>query len=471
MVNRLRLAKNLLADKGVIFISIDDNEQAYLRILCNQIFGEDNFINCIVLKTKASAGASGGGEDKGLKKNKEYLLMYSKSSNDLDIQKQYIEVKLTDYIKERRDKEIGFYYTRILFNDGKENLLGEKDEMKIYEHKNFTFLTINEVMKKDKLSEEDVYLKYFDKIFMVTNAQTSLPEKVIQFANGGKQKLLSYVYKPTSGKSKGNEIRKYIWNNTLVVWLKDSAIKKNNTIFKKVELGDLWSDISWGRLDLEGDVVFKNGKKPISLIKRLIDMKQNDAIVLDYFAGSGTTGHAVLDANKEDGGTRQFILCTYNENKIAEDVTYPRIKKVINGYGETAGIPANLRYFQTDFVAKGKNNDQTRTYLVASAVDMINVREATYEKIEVKKEYVLTQSATTFTAIIFDSFKLADIWKEIEKKNTGKLPVKLYIFSFSDDTSAFTDMIPKSTKLDWESKSIPEGILQVYQRLFKKKDK
>jgi hypothetical protein len=108
---------------------------------------------------------------------------------------------------------------------------------------------------------------------------------------------------------------------------------------------------------------------------------------------------------------------------------------------------------------------------VASAVDMINVREATYEKIEVKKEYVLTQSATTFTAIIFDSFKLADIWKEIEKKNTGKLPVKLYIFSFSDDTSAFTDMIPKSTKLDWESKSIPEGILQVYQRLFKKKDK
>jgi adenine-specific DNA-methyltransferase len=213
--------------------------------------------------------------------------------------------------------------------------------------------------------------------------------------------------------------------------------------------------------------------KPLDLITYLLQLHPNEsAVILDFFAGSGTTGHAVLKLNAQDGGNRQFILCSTNNEKepIVDKVLYPRIKKVVNGYGDNTPIPANLRYFQTDFVEKGKNNDQTRADLVASAVDMINVREGTFETVEVKKGYVLSQSATTFTAIIFDSFKMVDIWKKIEKKNTGKLPVKLYIFSFSDDTSAFTDMIPKTTKLDWESKSIPEGILQVYQRLFKKKE-
>lgn len=81
-------------------------------------------------------------------------------------------------------------------------------------------------------------------------------------------------------------------------------------------------------------------------------VNKDDATILDFFAGSGTTGHAVLKLNAEDGGHRKFILCTNNENNICEEVTYERIKRVINGYGDTEGILANLKYFKTDFVDK-----------------------------------------------------------------------------------------------------------------------
>ena len=95
--------------------------------------------------------------------------------------------------------------------------------------------------------------------------------------------------------------------------------------------------------------------KPVSLIKHCLQMIPNkEAIVLDFFAGSGTTGHAVLELNKEDGGSRQFILCTNNENNICEEVTYQRLNKVISGYTTPKeklvdGIPANLKYYKVEY--------------------------------------------------------------------------------------------------------------------------
>lgn len=307
MYPRLKISKDLLSDDGLIFISIDDNEVENLKKICDEIFGSDNFINIIALKTKASAGASGGGEDKRLKKNAEFVLIYAKNKN-LMLMEQPVEfVSIADFIKEHKENNIGFYYTRILEDFGQKTLICELGDMKIYQHSDFKFSTVSEKMKEG-LTLNQVYDKYFDKIFMVTNAQTSLLTKVNK-VTPSEQMLISYEYIPKTGKDKNKTISKYVWNKTLVVWFADSAIKNKNGVFKAEQIGTLWDDISWGRLDLQGDVPFKNGKKPLKLLERLISMAtDDDSIILDYFSGSATTAHAVMESNLMDGGNRKFIM-------------------------------------------------------------------------------------------------------------------------------------------------------------------
>lgn len=351
MKQRLVIAKNLLSDNASIFISIDDNEQAALKLLCDEIFGINNFINQIVLKTKASAGASGGGEDKRLKKNTEYMLWYVRNKIELFFEKPKNKIKLSDYIKEHKENRVGFYYTRIITNYGKKEFvgnikLGNGDDIKIYKHNGFEFSSVSKLSNELNCSEDEIYKKYYNDIFMVTNAQTSILPKVNKFI-GEKNCLVSYEYIPTTGKSKGQLETKLVWNETLVVWLKDSTILVDGEIYKTEILGTLWENISWGRLDLEGYVSFKNGKKPLSLLNQIMEftIKKNSTI-LDFFAGSGTTGHAVMKLNAEDGGNRKFILCTNNENNICRDVTYERIKRVI----KKENYKSSLKYMKVDFV-------------------------------------------------------------------------------------------------------------------------
>ena len=198
---RLKLAKDLLSDEGVIFISIDENEQENLKKICDEVYGTDNFINLICLKTKASAGASGGGEDKKLKKNTEYVYIYCKNYRCCKIEHPRKYIKISEYIKEHKANKVGFYYTRILESFGEKKLVKDTGKMKIYMHSNFKFSTITEKMKEDNLSIDAVYSKYYDKIFMVTNAQTSILSKVNAIINDA-QKLVSYEYVPESGKDK-----------------------------------------------------------------------------------------------------------------------------------------------------------------------------------------------------------------------------------------------------------------------------
>ena len=305
---RLVLARNLLREDGVIFISIDDNEVTNLTKICDEVFGADNYINTIALKTKASAGASGGGEDKRLKKNAEFILIYAKNKSGIDMQQPIEKIRISDFIEEHKKNNIGFYYTRILDDIGEKTLIKEIGEMKIFEHKNYKFSTISEKIATENLSLDQAYSKYFDKIFMVTNAQTSILTKVNDFTPNA-QMLISYEYIPKTGKDKNKLTTKFIWNKTLVVWFADSAEKINNSVFKYENMGTLWDDISWGRLDLQGDVPFKNGKKPLKLLERLLQMQtDNDSIILDFFSGSATTAHAVMQLNAEDGGKRKFIM-------------------------------------------------------------------------------------------------------------------------------------------------------------------
>jgi adenine-specific DNA-methyltransferase len=184
------------------------------------------------------------------------------------------------------------------------------------------------------------------------------------------------------------------------------------------------------------------------------------ATILDFFAGSGTTGHAVMALNKEDGGNRQFILCTNNENNIAEEVTYPRIKNVINGYADVEGIPANIRYFKTAFVPKSDVSDDTRKALITKSTEMLCVKESTFKKSFDNKKFKIYRNAERAAAILFDLDALYEFKERIE--NVG-LPTNIYVFSLTSDNFAedFTDLGVKH-----RIRPIPEGILEVYRKIF-----
>ena len=308
MYTRLTLARELLTEDGLVFISIDDNEIAHLKDICDEIFGEENFINFITVKSKASSGASGGGEDRRLKKNTEYIYMYARMKSRMKFLRPEKRIPLAEYRKEHRANGTGFYYTRILDDPGEKELLEDANGIRIYKRKGFRFSTVGAKMAREHLTEDEVYCKYFDRIFMVTNAQTSILQKVNRITPR-KRMLVSCEYIPKTGKKKGEKVEKFVWNKTLIVWLADSAEMEDGAVYKKEKLGTLWDDISWGRLDLQGGVPFKNGKKPLKLLERILTMAADpDSTVLDFFSGSATTAHAVMKQNADDGGRRKFIL-------------------------------------------------------------------------------------------------------------------------------------------------------------------
>ena len=340
--SRMKLLNKLLSDDGLIFIQIDDNEQAYLKVLCDEVFGRENYLNTITVKTKAVAGASGGGEDKRLKKNCEYLLIYVKNYEHVKYQIPIEKVKLIDYIQDHKDNNVGFYYTRVITNYGKKQLLGtvelgNGEEMKVFKHIDFEFSSISKITKEQNLNEEEAYSKYFDSVFMVTNAQTSILGRVNDFVKQ-KNQLISYEYVPTTGRKKGQVETKYVWNETLVVWLRDSALLENGIPYKTQKMGTLWTNISWGRLDLEGGISFKNGKKPESLLKQIIDMSTVPGdIVLDSFLGSGTTIAAAHKMNRRwigiELGSHVYSHCKKRIDGVIDGVDNSGITKELNWSG------------------------------------------------------------------------------------------------------------------------------------------
>lgn len=317
MYPRLKLARNLLRDDGVIFISIDDNEQANLKRLCDEVFGEENYVNTISVNSKVSAGASGGGEDKKLKKNIEYLHVYVKNNEYLiPVNPIYKESLLFEYIAQMKKDGKSFKYTNVLYK--KESLKffksihdGAGDDIDIYEVCDFEIKTVKQVSLLENISEEAVFIKYYDQIMTTTNAQTSIRDRVWE-ATGDDNKLFSATYKPKSGKNKGNltELLFYGKQKVLVIWLKDTSVIKNNNIYKREKIGTYWDGFSWINVSKEGDMKFDNGKKPISMIQRMIALYSSslDAVILDFFSGSASTAHAVMQLNADDGGTRKFIM-------------------------------------------------------------------------------------------------------------------------------------------------------------------
>ena len=167
---RLIILRNLLAPEGTIWIQIDDEEQAYLKVICDEVFGRNNFINMVSVNMKNIAGASGGGEDKRLKKNCEFVLIYAKEYDSLPIFESAFEyTEMYEYIVQYRASGKNWHYTSVLINEGiKEHVCSTKDgdgnEIKIYRRIGAVVRSVRQVMADERLSEKEVYYKYGDRI-------------------------------------------------------------------------------------------------------------------------------------------------------------------------------------------------------------------------------------------------------------------------------------------------------------------
>ena len=419
MNKRLLLAKNLLKNDGVIFISIDNNEFAQLKLLCDEIFGENNFVGCIIWRRRQSQANLAQ-----FSNIHDYILIYSKNNKLINL--KGFELDFTRYKNKDNDTR-GVWDSRPL-------VASEKSSNKKYE---YTFSNGVTLSRKWRYSFNT--LKKFEtknKIYF-TNPKNGkgIPRLKIFI----KDKLNSNKYKTPNS----------LWVDPLFYGNNQVATKEIEKIF-----------------NLKNIFITP---KPTLLIKRILEISTTkNSLILDFFAGSGTTGHAILDLNKEDGGNKKFILCTNNENNICTDVCYPRIKKVIKGYKnqkglQVKGLGGNLRYFKTELLDVdhiSHVSDEQKIKLTYKAGEMIALRENTFEEVEINEWWQIFKNGTKYTAIYFkeDKSKLNKLIKKLEQ---FKKKVTLYIFSWGKNEykNEFTEY--KNIKVN----DIPEPIIDVYKEI------
>lgn len=331
MDKRLKLSRELLTDDGVIFVSIDDKEQAQLKLLLDRIYGEDCFLGTII-QNKANAQ----NDAKSIQRNHEYIHVYTKKSVELHAKKLVHKVVEQD--------EHGWYYKPATITTG-----GARGSLNLSYTMGYTFYYNEDT--KDVIVSDD-YDKELAKISnnpdeIYTDNQELLDKGYIPIrppnSNG---KLKSWTWGIDSAKERLNELdfcksstgryhvykKKYVPSDKVVkkgykYYYEDTVPRNSKSIldFPTVQ----------GTLDLVDifkDKVFNNPKS-IDMLEYLIDLHPNkNATVLDFFAGSGSTGHAVLSLNKKDGGNRQFILCTNNEISLDKEKTYLEVNNYIPKY-------------------------------------------------------------------------------------------------------------------------------------------
>jgi len=333
MSSRLKLLRTLLSKDGAIYIQIDDEEFAHLKVLCDEVFGRENFINCITVKTKSSAGASGGGEDKKLKKNTEFILLYARDRYNFITKTIFVEENLMDVIAEKKDDGKQFEYRQVLVNEGKKVEYktikdGSGEVIKIFKHENYVVQSVSQLVKTEGVGEGEIYFRHFEKIFRGQPAQSSIRTRVNE-ATGNDKSLFSIEYQPRSGKRKGQIATNHYLNCDLINWLSDTSRKTSNKIVKLEKLGTLWTDLSWNGLSAQGGVKFSNGKKPELLLQRIFELSTEVGdFVLDSFLGSGTTAAV---AHKMG---RKWIGIELGEH--AGTHCLPRLMDVVDG--EQSGI-------------------------------------------------------------------------------------------------------------------------------------
>lgn len=335
MKYRLQILNNLLQSDGVIFIQIDDEEQAYLKVLCDEVFGRKNFINMVSVNMKNIAGASGGGEDKRLKKNCEFILIYAKEYDVFKAFKPIYKLSpLSELVKEYKETGKSWKYNSVLIDKGEKEYIsstvdGDGNEIKIYKRIGLKSLSIKQFAKENNIDENDVWNLHYDKIFRTTMPQSSIRPRVMEKMKeiGRQEEVISIEYVPKTGKNKGNIYEQFYSGEkyNLFAWLADVAIEKNGKAYKKDLLGTYWDVTSATKnLTKEGDGnEFPNGKKPEILIYNILDMSTDVGdLVLDSFLGSGTTCAVAQKMGRKyigiEMGEHAYTHCKVRLDKVIE---------------------------------------------------------------------------------------------------------------------------------------------------------
>ena len=460
MNRRLKIAKRLLSDRGVIFISIDDNEQANLKLLMDDtnFFGEKNFIAILPRITKASGKTT----DK-IAQNHDYILLYAKDSSKCII-------------------------TGLPHDDE-----GYKNVDEFYKERGK--FKLNQTLDYDSLSYSDSLdypIKIGNDIFYPGGNYENFKKrksgnhKRADWAWRWSKDLFDFGYNNGFIVVKSGKNGKRIYTKTY----QKVNIEKINNSYKIVEKDRLKPIQSIQLIDnrfsndnakkelqnILGENLF-DYPKPTSIMHYLLQAIPNCEYVLDFFAGSGTTLHATMQLNAEDGGHRQCILVTNNENDICEEVTYKRNKRVIQGYTnakgeEVAGLTKNnLRYYRTGFVGRSRSMQNMRK-LVNLATDMLCIKEKLYT------EQNTFGGQKTYKGIFryFDDGKkqMLIIYREEAIDELVDIiyglditqPIKVYVFSPSEDPweGSFDDVSDKV-----ELCALPQAIYNTYRRILPKK--
>jgi len=412
MEKRLKIAREILSDDGLILISIDDNEQANLKLLMDKVFGESNFITSFIWQKK-----KGGGQAKYIYEGHEYLLCYAKQKNKIS----KLTIENEDYNKSKNKIINGIeYYVNddiIRVKHGKYNKGTER---------RCHYEDLREFKGDYKLKEVNEKIAKGEYI-LVPSATDEKKHYVarLELAEGKRKVVYSIISHVRT--EHGNEDIEKIFN-------------KN---------------------------VFENAK-PVDYIKYLLKFIDDpNATILDFFAGSGTTGQAVLELNKEDGGSRKFILCTNNENNICKEITYQRLLTIVSGkrfdgskYSD--GINANLKYFEISFIKNLANTDQLKYNFTEKADNLINLEEETHSLLIKNESFsVYTNNKDDKrTFIYYDFYEKKTFESFLKEINNYKSKKAIYLFS-TDDLVNFPTIV--SEIKNTEIKPYPAKILDVYK--------
>lgn len=445
MSRRLKLAKRLLSDKGVIFISIDDNEQANLKLLCDEIFGEKNFkSNSIIINNR------GGRDYGGVALQHDYILIYSKSLGELNLinevdKKFQYEDELGGFnLMELRNRNVKFNIDNrpnlcypFYVNPNSPDLNGlleislepKPDFIEVYPAQSNGIQTVWRWGKEEK-SRKNLNVEIFGKVNR----------------NGGYMIVQKY--------RKTVKMQRSVWDE------KEFVNERGSEVLKEILTQNIFSY-----------------PKSLFTIKRVLELGSGThSIILDFFAGSGTTLHATMQLNAEDGGKRKCILVTNNENKICEEVTYERNKRVINGYttpkGEKVeGLKNNsLRYYKTKLMSRERTQRNMRE-LVAAATELLCVKEDLYEEKTMFGQYKVNPRLIRYfddgerrMLVIYREEVIDEVVVEIEKM---EYEGKMKIYLFAPGRYAFDDnFYPVHEKVTLCA--LPAAIYDAYEKVLPK---
>ncbi len=434
METRLKIAKELLDPEGLIFISIGDDEGARLQVLADQIFGEVNRIGPLIWFYE-------GVNDNNayVKKTHEYILVYQ-ASRDVELSKTLKDpnVELDDIIENSVVKNgpknppssvqlpVGFpaYFKKGTIARDLVTSLSYSDDLVVED-----FKLVNSVTVTSGWSSKGILNDFINSNFeKVLDSKGQLTEFGITSAgniNYRKNRDQSYVL---------------------------SVLRNLGTVAN-------------AGADLKSRGIDFNYPKPVGLIKYLIAMHGNkDALVLDFFAGSGTTGEAVLSLNQEDGGKRSFILVTNNEGNIFDEVCYPRIESSIKGYSrkkeKVAGLGGRLVVYEVVETPRIKNPDEAAFRFAEDSIELIKLRHNNFDVRMETQSFIILANNYSAIGIFFDPdpANLEEFQREIAKFVQPKI---VYLFSLASDGSSLADDINFNVqKIDF----FPTKILSVLNR-------